>query len=285
MKFKAVLRKPTVLRDVCGALSGTCKSCQMRVYKDRLLLVSSNDTNSSQVWTTLPAENMFEQLNVVSKYGEVVIMEINVESLYRALKSYSSSGMAGGEDVVLRLFKRDQRPLLMVCFQHSSSTGDDDAYVAHEMPVKLVRLNEAESIQEPECPPPDVYVMMPKPITSVVRICDRYRYLGQRITIAANNEGLITMALAGEAVRVETSWKDAVNVQAESTTECSQERDPAQMASVTVNAKDWWNALQINVICKSMIVALCDQVALVLYCHLTDDQEEVLTYYMSHMET
>lgn len=283
MRFKAKLNRPKVLKDICGSLASLRKTCHIRLDPKSLKLISLADKRTTQLWATLNLESMFEHYELSSVCNNIIIIELNIEALFRALKSYNSSSHRHDE-VWIRLRRHNRVPYLVVIFRQHSFVDEDVVQITQEMPVRLLKVDDFEGFREPVCPPPNVYIMLPDPNSSVLRICERYRHISGRITVKANNHRMLSMEVRHEGVKINTTWTNAINVRAIDQEESA--CPPDEVFAVTVDSREWWGVLQVVNVAKRIIMGICNNYALIVHCYITDpedDEEEVLMYYMSHL--
>ncbi|ANB13949.1 checkpoint clamp complex protein Hus1 [Sugiyamaella lignohabitans] len=220
--------------------------------------------------------------------------------MYRAIRSFDTGGRGIGS-ISLKLRRQNKTPLLRVSFEQSMGIGDS-TYVQHEFPVRLVRVDERKAIEEPQCPPPDLYLELPNALSEINRVIDKFKALGTHVRIRVNKLGHISFEVHGDGLRVESTFKYgkvvlAVDDENNTTQPPELEQDPysnepANDPSVTVMLKDLSNVLRITTVVKRIVVGVCNEYALILYCYLDRDpdkhddsgDEEVLTYYMSHFD-
>jgi HUS1 checkpoint protein len=244
------------------------------------------DKSTTQLWSKLNLESMFEEYSIDAVVYPIAF-EVNIDGLFRALRSYNSSSNRHDE-VWMRLTTKNKMPYVVIMFRQHSFTAEDDVItIAQEIPIRLLRVEDVQDISEPNCPPANVYILMRDNLSGpVVRISERYRQVSPRITVRANNRGLLSFEVHDEGVKIDTTWKNAVNTR--TMDQSSQDHDsPETIFSVTVDSKEWWAVLQVVNVAKRVIMGICDRYALLLYCYISDpenDEEEVMTYYMSHSE-
>ncbi|KAK9456944.1 checkpoint protein hus1 [Dipodascopsis uninucleata] len=282
MRFAAIIDNPEALKEITYALSFIRKLCLIKISPTSLSIITIVDTSGTQVWATLGISETFSDLTLKSLDDDVISMELNIDMLVRALKSCSSSGL---DSVRVKLTKHNRIPYLAVMVEHYSRTGSTTK-IAQEIPVKILRSEQVQTIHEPECPRPDAIVVLPHPLTSILKICDRYRYIGVRILVSANMNGDLRVAVENDNVRVDTKWKELEIAQQELDSDTQPvsltPRESGAFASVRVDAKDLWNVLKIHTISKRIIVCICDNHALIVYAYVSGmEDESVLTYYLS----
>lgn len=262
------------------------KSCQIRIDPSSIQLISLADKSTTQLWSKLNLESMFEEY-AIDAVVYPITFEVNIEGLFRALKSYNSSSNRHDE-VWMRLTTKNKMPYVVIMFrQHSFTAEDDVVTIAQEIPIRLLRVEDVHDMCEPNCPPANVYILMRDNLSSsVLRICDRYRQISNRLTIKANNEGFLSFEVHDDGVKINTTWKNAINTR--TMDQSSQSTVPADtIFSVTIDSREWWAVLQVANVAKRVILGICGNYALLLYCYIIDpddNEEEVMTYYMSHSE-
>jgi hypothetical protein len=270
--------------DICGAISSLQKSCQLRLEQNEVRFISILNNGHTQLWSTLKISSFFSAYDVESSESNTIVIEVNIEQVHQILTKHGSSRI---DDVHLKLSRKGKQCLLAFGFQvASNNNGSNESIVSHKIPIRLIRLRDALSVSEPELPNPITYLMLPDPLLFLIRMSDRYRRLGSRkMTIKANDRGMLQFESESDEATIETTWTKIKRVELSG----APKSEPTGVThSVTLEAKDWYNVLQINSVSRKLILGVSDRHGLALFGYLSDhfDDEEddnVLTYYMSHI--
>lgn len=160
--------------------------------------------------------------------------------------------------------------------------------------MRVLSATSVSTIEEPTAPAADVNIYLP-PLSLVRNITERLNKLASisavsepdRVILSANMSGEFKMAFAGPEARVESKWRDLQNpVVANSQARedhPSTVRDQEEFVEVRVDGKEWAKVLKVSTLGRKAVACFCDDLALVLYVFLSEDDEEdtILTYYMS----
>ncbi|KAK9474668.1 checkpoint protein Hus1/Mec3 [Dipodascopsis tothii] len=277
MRFSAAIDRPETLRDIAYALSFIRKLCYLKLTESTISIVTILDTSGTQAWVSLDTSSVLSNVTLKSLDNDTINMELNIDFLFKALKSCSSAGV---DDVHIRLRKRNQIPYLVITIDRQTRVGNTST-IAQEIPVKMLRAEHVQSIREPECPPADVNLVLPYPLAGVQKISDRYRFLGSKVSFAGNTLGELRIGVENDNVRVDTKWRGLEVAHEEDGPAPEPSRD---YAAVRIDARDWWNVLKVQIVSRRMIASICDGHALVVYAYVTgmeSEQNGLLTYYMS----
>lgn len=299
MRFKAQIRHPRILRDICGSLASIRKTCQLRLSPKSLCFISTVSTDSVQVWSRIAVETIFDEFDIASVDNDNIAMELNVDILHRSLKSCCAA-TSDFDDPVIRLRKRDKVAYLAVMFEQRTLDSDIPNMISQELPVRLLRLSEATLLKEPVHPNPNVYIMLPTPIGPFLRICDKYKSISSVVKLDANWQGELSLSTddnEANMVKVTTTWKGTENINVIASSAQGSSGDIATVNSVSqdtstysvhISAKEWINALQISSVVRHIVLGVCHEHALILYCYVTgaeDEEDGVLTYYIANHDT
>lgn len=293
MKLRVSVARPELLRDVCSSFASLNKTCQLRFTQEGLEITSIMDSGNIHLCSTgLTKNRLFEEYQVESRYNDTIVMDVNAENLYRALSKLGTSVLEN--ELTIRLRRQNQMAYLALNFE-VYSTGSEPTSVSHRVPISLQR----ESANLPSLPDTNmnVFVRAPDPISSLVRVSDRYRNLGPTVTISANNTGKLQIATSDaiNSVIVDTTWTSITVLQLlhgnDDVDSQQQEIEDDTMYSVTVSTKEWFNVLQMHSIAKTVSIGISNQEFLVVYCKLTADndyteesEDAYLVYVLNHHE-
>lgn len=273
MKLRATVARPELLRDVCSSFASLNKTCQLRFNEDGLEITSMMDSGNIHLCSTgLTRHRLFERYEMSSRYNNTLVMDINADNLQRVLAKTGSSQVE--DDLTLKLRKRDQTAYLAIEFGMYIN-GAQLTDVSQLVPIRLQR----EGTNPPYLPDArmDVFVRAPDPISSLVRVSDRYRNLGPTLAIRASKNGRFQIATADaiNSVVVETTWQNVTVLQlvndADNATSTPAADDDDTLYSVTVSTKEWFSVLQMHSVAKTVSIGISNNEFLVVYCKLTED--------------
>ncbi|KAF7717692.1 Uncharacterized protein PECH_002927 [Penicillium ucsense] len=268
MRFRTQLKNTRTFSKLTASLSSLGKVCWMRLEYDVVRFTVIPD-QGTQVWAQIPVDTIFEESSYqLESNSDAVNIEINISLLNRALRS-----TMGASSSQLRLTKKDRMPLLALTVLTTewtegnmalatdglverrpaggSATPSDvvgdrrarerETWITQEIPIKILHEDVVESLHEPHCPDPDVYIILPN-LMQLKSISDRFTKLAsteskgqqQSITVAepaastagatalstnaapklelsANMHGKLRLAIATDGLRISSVWSGLVN--------------------------------------------------------------------------
>ncbi|KAK9476362.1 checkpoint protein Hus1/Mec3 [Lipomyces japonicus] len=286
MRLRAIMQRPDSIRDIAQNLSLFGKLCAVRLKRDIMQIVMVNPITGTQIWVALDPNEYFGEMDIATAASGVISLELYSDTLFRALKSCTRSGV----DVVrMKLIKRQDIPYLIFSVEQNSRNGTGSTTISQQVPVRICHPSEGGLLEEPSCPEPTVVVVLKHEGLSIVRICDRYRHLSSRITVAANSSGDLHLCVENDNVRVDTAW---ANLETAEQLEGNWDDRPTQrptpqlgqneMAHAKVDAKELWNAFKIHSSAEKILLCICHNHALILFVFLTgQDEGSLLTYFLT----
>jgi len=145
--------------------------------------------------------------------------------------------------------------------------------LVQDVPVKVLSPNQMETIKEPDCPLPQVYIMMPN-LQNLQMIAERMKALGEHVVISANLAGEFTIRVETDLVQVETFYQGLHNpkldaAQVDVAQHPSMLRDKHAFASARVDAKSFVKFLySYHVGPQNVICSIIEGYALVFYVYI-----------------
>ncbi|KAL2039052.1 hypothetical protein N7G274_008101 [Stereocaulon virgatum] len=305
----------------------------------------------SQVWAVLAIDTIFETYNIQSAVeNNTINLRIPLAPLLRALRS-----AVNASSVSIRLTKKDNVPLLSLTiitnsltasrpatsittttlnpdnapfpeeFSANDSFGEANAagFISHDrertitqdIPVMVLAATTVASIHEPQCPQPDVHIMLP-PLLQLKAISERFTKLAlttsssgardrraadapassSRLILSANAHGVLRIGVETSALKIESKWEGLTNpeldpqqveggeegVRGHASTKMKEREGEEAWSVVRVEGRDWGRVLGVGRLGGRVIACFCHEHALILYVYLSnDDMESVLTYYIA----
>lgn len=75
----------------------------------------------------------------------------------------------------------------------------------HEVLIRIIRPAEFEKIREPQCPEPDVHVVLPR-LIKIRTVANQMARMAPCVTFGSSSKGIMTLSVRSDAVFVETTW-------------------------------------------------------------------------------
>ncbi|KAJ2655321.1 Checkpoint protein hus1 [Coemansia sp. RSA 1199] len=282
MRFRAQVTNSNLLVRIVQCIERLAKTAVLKLTPNRLHIVVLSDTEGGlQMWSDVDPRALFSSYRVESLHNNEIHLELHIDNLQRALRSAHNSQTA-----TLKLTKKQNLPVLSLSVQSMSSTGHT-TLVCQDVPVRVMTPEQVQAMREPEVPDAHVHIMMPE-LSTVRSVVERMRLLGDRVSVAANGEGQLTLRVASDRVDITTYWRGLANMTYDSTNE--QVARPAHEFSVaTVDMRNFTRFLHsYHVAPKNVICAILEHHALVFYVYIgsangSDIDEQScgsLTYYL-----
>lgn len=207
----------------------------------------------------LEVTDLFKTLRIQSLDDNRLTFEMSSEIFVRAMKSFSGGSFGLGA-VKLKLVKRHNAPYLLLSVDdRPGNSGISRASIFQTVPIRILRADQFRAIKEPETQDADVVLFVNNKLPSILKLCERYKNIGSRVHISANNSGVLKIGVQNDHVKVDTSWTGLVaakDTARESSENYVSQRDPEEFASVWVDAKELYNVLRIHNSVMNMI--LCE---------------------------
>lgn len=306
MRFKATLSSPERFRNICIALSSLRPTSIIKATSNGIQFISVAETGTRLFSTMIPKDALFDEYTATRLQNETEIcFQINVELMAKAL--YKVDNL---EPVRIKLTKRDRMPYLSINFQVHHQQGNNNnksimnfnsnealrpSEVWQEINAELMKDSQMVNLKEPSSMSRkiDVFVSLPEPKSSVVRISERYKRMSSRMVLKASKQGILSIEAKGDAVKLESTWKQVeVLENEESQQREGEDDDDHEEYSVCIDSKAWMDVLKVVEMSTKIVLAICHEHMLIVQCHLFDalpssQQEEnnvYLMYYMPHHE-
>nr|CAB3254972.1 checkpoint protein HUS1-like [Phallusia mammillata] len=240
--------------NVVNTISKLLKKCTLRLTLDKMYFILPDQVSNGGVsmWCELKQANFFDeyQMDGASKEHNEIYLEIVAENICRALKSAQNA-----KSLKIKLTKK-QTPCLTFEVE-LPSIASNSRLVTHDIPVSVIPRRLWGEYEEQEMPDFHVSICMP-PMKTLKNIAERLKNLSTYLTIAANQDGDMTMKVETELVSATTRFQHLEVPPVTSTDEETQSKDWPQneFASARVDIRKFLQFLagqQINpykVICS-----------------------------------
>ncbi|KAL6719698.1 Checkpoint protein hus1 [Lecanora helva] len=344
MRFKASILNINRFSQLTASLASLGKDVWLQLNNDQLRFTVVPD-RGSQVWAVLAIDSIFETYTIQSAVeNNTINLRVPLQPLLRALRSATNAASAS-----IRLTKKDDIPLLSLTIiinnltrpptsinvtSHNSdnasapvnTNANDDSFaepdgqaffshnretmITQDVPVVVLAPATVASIHEPQCPQPDVHIMLP-PLLQLKAISERFTKLAlstspaaarghsseasasqSRLIISANAHGVLRIGVETPALKIESKWDGLTNpeldpnhveggeegIRGHASTRMKEKEGEDAWSTVRVEGRDWGRVLGVGRLGGRVIACFCHEHALILYVYLsTDDAESVLT--------
>ncbi|KAI9469151.1 Checkpoint protein hus1 [Coemansia sp. RSA 989] len=264
MRFRAQVTNANLLLRVVQCIEKLSKNAMLKLTQDKLHIIVLTDMDSGlQLWSDVVAVALFSEYRVESLHNNEIYLEFNIDNLQRALRSAQ-----GAQRVTLKLTKKQNLPVLSLVIKNISGTGREMT-LNQDVPVRVLTPDQVSAIMEPQVPTGPVHIMMP-PLNSVRSITERLKLMGDRVSIAANREGQVTMRVANDRVEITTYFRGLQNMTHDSSEPSSQlDRPSHEFYTATVDMKNFTRFLQsYHIAPKNIVCCILEHRALVFYVYI-----------------
>ncbi|KAJ1775355.1 Checkpoint protein hus1 [Coemansia sp. RSA 2523] len=279
MRFRAQVTNSSLLVRIVQCIERLSKTAVLKLTPTRLHIIVVSDTEGGlQMWSDVDPQALFASYRVESLHNNEIHLEFHIDNLQRALRSAHNS-----QSAVLKLTKKQNLPVLSLSVQSMSSTGHT-TLVCQDVPVRVLTPEQVRAMREPEVPDAHVHIMMPE-LSTIRSVVERMRLMGDRVTVAANNEGQLTLRVASDRVDITTYWRGLANM----TYDASEQPQAHEFSVATVDMRNFCRFLHsYHVAPKNVICAILEHHALVFYVYIGEassaniDEQSCgsLTYYL-----
>ncbi|KAK9450776.1 checkpoint protein Hus1/Mec3 [Limtongia smithiae] len=285
MLFSANVPNADVFREISYALSFVRKTCLFMIEKERLTIVSITDSGM-QVWAHLDTSEILSHMRLRSLEGARIAFELPLDIFVRAMKSFATGSFGVGSQVKMKLVKRNDMPYIMLSVDGRSTSDGRRAKIVQTIPIRIYKFEQLKATVEPELHDADVLLFTTLQLPSILKICERYRNLGPKVEISANNAGILRIGVQNDHVKVDTKWTGLAVAQDTTRQEVSEadlaQRDPDEFASVLVDAKELYSVLRIHPVVMQMVLCITDRTSLSFIVNIAGlDEANNITYYVS----
>ncbi|TFK63146.1 cell cycle checkpoint [Pluteus cervinus] len=291
MRFRATLDNVSTFFKIMQTIEKLQKKCIIQFSENYMRIICRNDANEGgvEVWSKIKVDSLFTNYRIQSMADNTITLELYTEALLAALRSATASSSnfsTFGTDVVtMRLAKKNNHAVLALDIQASSRVGKPVS-VTHDVMIELMSPQDAERLNEPMCPDPNLHIILP-PLHKLRTIVDRLKPMSDILAIRANHNGCLRLSINTESVKVNTEWRKCTLANFPDPT-LSQEQepedqpDPDQLFSCLVSVRSFLKFLNSHVVSTTTIAAICQNHCIILYVYIGDvtDAGGVLTFYI-----
>lgn len=199
MRFRTEIADVSVFTRVVQSIGKVATKCIIKLTPDKIHLICPGDSDGTQIWSQLQVESLFTDYRIESNFQNQINLEVSPDTLLKALRSASHA-----DAVILRLAKRDKDALLSFSISAKSHTGGK-LEVMQDVLIKVLKPAEMSRIVEPLCPEPDVHIILPK-LLHLRTVADHMKNLSDVLTISANQQGDLKLAVTETEVKLDTTW-------------------------------------------------------------------------------
>ncbi|KAM0797669.1 cell cycle checkpoint protein-like protein [Usnea florida] len=351
MRFKASIRNINTFTRLTASLSSLGKDVWLQLNNDQLRFTVVPE-QGSQVWAVLAIDSIFETYTIQSAVeNNTINLRIPLAPLHRALRSALTASSASirltkkdnipllSLTIITNNLPSTRPPTSIttttlnpdnVPFAAESAHTNVDSYgdpnagifphdrettITQEVPVIVLAAATVASIHEPQCPQPDVHIMLPS-LLQLKAISERFTKLAlststsasnrvrlsdapssqSRLILSANAHGVLRIGVETPSLKIESKWEGLTNpeldpeqveggeegVRGHASTRMKEREGDEAWSVVRVEGRDWGRVLGVGRLGGRVIACFCHEHALILYVYLSsDDTESVLTYYIA----
>ncbi|KZT27249.1 cell cycle checkpoint [Neolentinus lepideus HHB14362 ss-1] len=277
------------------------KKCIIQFKPEVIRIICLGDANETgiQVWSEIKVSTLFNDYRIQSNADNIISMNIASASLLHALQgiqnalatSGTGSGL-GGEEVLMKLAKKNDQALLSFALTTPTRTGRSQS-LTYDVRIEVLRPLDITKINEPLCPEPDTLILLPS-LPTLRSPVERLRALSSTLVVRANvgPPTKLLLEVAGDEnevrVKVEFGVKFVqTNRQGdEDEDEEAEEKDKEKLYTVPISAKSFVKFLNCHIVNGQVIAAICHRHCLILYFYIGStgpDAGGVLTFYIPSM--
>ncbi|KAI9184641.1 Checkpoint protein hus1 [Blastocladiella emersonii ATCC 22665] len=287
MRARAKIVNPRTLSKIASSVEKISKTCVFKLSPTQVQFIVKDPTDGTQVWCQAPANGVFEDYVVEAQFRNEVYLEVQLAYLSRAFKSMLTAHSAS-----FRLTRAPPSeggaPMLAVQIESESKAGRPMSIVQN-VPVTPLKRQQALELREPRIPNPDIYIILPRPLTVLKTVAERFRAMSTDVTLLANHAGSFVVQIDASAGMVETVFTGLMNPVLDGTEPQQPASQPApeQFFDVTINSKDFLKFLSCHSANPAHVICcihkdVCAVFYVYMYGSLSGDgnADTVLTYYI-----
>jgi len=208
MRFNAKIINVDLFMKWVQTVEKISKTCVILLTEKKVqFILTSEITDGIQVWSGLNSTTLFDKNFIIeSRANNEISFEINLDNLYKALKS----GESAQEVTAMLIKKKDSNAYLRIAIQQSATVHT----IHQEVPITTMTAQALANFIEPSLPDPEVHIMMP-PLKSIRTVIDRMKNISDYLTIEANMAGCLTLKIDTDMVSIATFYKGLEHPQIE----------------------------------------------------------------------
>ncbi|TFK50154.1 cell cycle checkpoint [Heliocybe sulcata] len=296
MRFRACVENVPTFCKIMQVIDRLQKKCIIQFKPDVMRIICLSDANEAgiQVWSEIKVSTLFNEYRIQSNADNIISMNIASASLLHALQgiqnalatSGTGSGL-GGEEVLMKLAKKNDQALLNFALTTPTRTGRLQS-LTYDVRIEVLRALDMTKINEPLCPDADTLVLLPS-LPTLRSPVERLRALSSTLFVRANigPPTKLLLEVTGDEnevkVKVEFGVKYVqINRQEEEDAEAPG-KDKERLYSVPIVAKSFVKFLNCHIVNGHVIAAICHRHCLILYFYIGSagaDAGGVLTFYI-----
>jgi len=214
MKFRGRMIEQIAVKkfyNIIVSMGKMAKMCVLRLTADKIYFIltdQSATTGGPSVWTEMDQESFFNEYNIegVSQDQNEIYLEFVPDKLAKTLSALKT----GARSVKMKLTKKNNVPCLTFDVEfdvHVSGHPVSTRTCVHDFPVTVLPRKVWSDFKEPAIPQFDISIGMPE-LRKVRHLLERYKTLGQAVTVMANKEGKLTMKVESDEGVFSTHYPD-----------------------------------------------------------------------------
>jgi len=199
MKFRGRITEQICIKkfySILVSMGKISKDCVMRLTSEKVYFILSDQAASGgpAVWCEIEQECYFNEYNIegVSPDQNEIFLEFVPDKMAKTLTTLKTSNP---RSVKMKLIKRSDVPCLT--FELEMGQPLRDRNCVHDFPVVVLPRRMWGDYKEPTMPQFDLSICLPE-LKKLRHLMERYRSLGQAVTITANKEGRLTLKVESD---------------------------------------------------------------------------------------
>lgn len=239
----------------------------------------SAELNQPQVWCKLSTD-IFDVYEVEALRDNTISLELNVEQLLQVLKQYEKSN---ADELAIRLQKKTEpnsskrsASIGLYFVDSVSLVSTSPVHHSYSIPVRLLKRDIDAKIKEPELSNVDVIMKLPSDINLLFKRIERYKS-SELLRVIGTNHGSLSLNINDQkGMNLTISWNQELEVPQNDTTE-------EMRHEILVKLKDWKLGTRICDVCKTMVLIISKDEALVLHCYLDEEETCEIIYFINQV--
>ncbi|CAF9942015.1 MAG: hypothetical protein ALECFALPRED_009452 [Alectoria fallacina] len=315
MRFKASIRNINTFNRLTASLSSLGKDVWLQLNNEQLRFTVVPE-QGSQVWAVLAIDTIFETYTIQSAVeNNTINLRIPLAPLQRALRSALAASSASirltKKDnipllslTIITSNLSSSRPQTSITtttlnpdnapFPVDDGYGNNDSFgdpnpgffphdretiITQDIPVMVLAAATVASIHEPQCPQPDVHIILP-PLLQLKAISERFTKLAlatststsnrgrasdapssqSRLILSANAHGVLRIGVETPSLKIESRWEGLTNpeldpeqveggeegIRGHASTRMKEREGDEAWSVVRVEGRDWGRVLGVG---------------------------------------
>jgi len=199
MKFRGRITEQILIKkfySIIVSMAKISKECVMRLSSDKVYFILSDQSAAGgpAVWAEINQDCYFNEYNIegVCQEQNEIYLEFVPDKMAKALTTLKTSNP---RSVKMKLIRKSEVPCLS--FEVEMGQALRDRNCVHDFPVIVLPRRMWGDYKEPAMPQFDISIFLPE-VKSLRHLMERYKSLGQSVTLTANKEGRLTIKVESD---------------------------------------------------------------------------------------